>query len=48
MEQQVEVHADDESIGALRAEARIIGVNNRNLDTFQLDLETSERADRHE
>jgi indole-3-glycerol phosphate synthase/phosphoribosylanthranilate isomerase len=43
MEPLVEVHADEELSVALRAGARVIGVNNRNLHTFQLDLATSER-----
>jgi indole-3-glycerol phosphate synthase/phosphoribosylanthranilate isomerase len=43
MEPLVEVHADEELTVALRAGARVIGVNNRNLHTFQLDLATSER-----
>jgi phosphoribosylanthranilate isomerase/indole-3-glycerol phosphate synthase len=43
MEPLVEVHSDDELDVALRAGAKVIGVNNRNLHTFQLDLTTSER-----
>jgi indole-3-glycerol phosphate synthase len=39
----VEVHTSIEMRGALNAGARIIGVNNRDLQTFQLSLETSER-----
>ncbi len=39
----VEVHGDDELQVAIDAGAKVIGVNNRNLHTFQLDLETSER-----
>ena len=47
MEPLVEVHADAELDVALAAGARVIGVNNRNLHTFQVDLSTSERvADR--
>ena len=47
MEPLVEVHADAELEVALRAGAQVIGVNNRNLHTFQVDLATSERvADR--
>lgn len=37
----VEVHAQDELDTALAAGADIIGINNRNLDTFVTDLETS-------
>lgn len=29
---------------ALNAGARVVGVNNRNLHTFELDLETTERV----
>jgi indole-3-glycerol phosphate synthase len=39
----VEVHTSIELRHALNAGARIIGVNNRNLQTFQVSLETSER-----
>jgi indole-3-glycerol phosphate synthase len=39
----VEVHTSIELRRALNAGARIVGVNNRNLQTFQVSLETSER-----
>jgi indole-3-glycerol phosphate synthase len=39
----VEVHTSEELHRALRAGARIIGVNNRDLWTFRTSLETSER-----
>lgn len=39
----VEVHDESELDRALAAEARIIGVNNRNLKTFKVDLATTER-----
>jgi indole-3-glycerol phosphate synthase len=44
MEPLVEVHADCELEIALAAGARVIGVNNRNLHTFQLDLGTTTRV----
>jgi indole-3-glycerol phosphate synthase len=37
----VEVHAEPELERALDRGARIVGVNNRNLDTFETDLKTS-------
>lgn len=39
----VEVHDEAELNRALRAGARLLGVNNRNLKTFQVDLGTTER-----
>lgn len=39
----VEVHNEAELGAALRTEARIIGVNNRNLDTLEVDLNTTRR-----
>jgi len=39
----VEVHDEKELAEALEAGASIIGVNNRNLKTFEVDLQTSER-----
>jgi len=39
----VEVHDEAELDRALAANARIIGVNNRNLKTFKVDLATTER-----
>ena len=38
----VETHDDDEVSMALSAGARIVGVNNRNLKTFQVDISTSQ------
>lgn len=43
MEPLVEVHADEELDVALAAGAKVIGVNNRNLHTFQMDLATTEK-----
>lgn len=39
----VEVHTSEELRRALHADAKIIGVNNRDLRTFRTSLETSER-----
>ena len=44
MEPLVEIHADVEMEVAIQAGAKVIGVNNRNLHTFQMDLETTEHV----
>jgi anthranilate synthase/indole-3-glycerol phosphate synthase/phosphoribosylanthranilate isomerase len=44
MEPLVEVHASCELTVALEAGAKVIGVNNRNLHTFQMDLATTDRT----
>ena len=44
MEPLVEVHTQREMEIAIDCGAKVIGVNNRNLHTFQLDLETTGRA----
>lgn len=43
MDALVEVHDESELDEALAAGASIVGVNNRNLKTFEVDLETSVR-----
>jgi indole-3-glycerol phosphate synthase len=43
MEPLVEVHEEAELERALEAKARVIGVNNRNLSTLEIDLGTSRR-----
>jgi len=37
----VEVHTEEELERVLQTEAKIIGINNRNLDTLKIDLQTS-------
>jgi indole-3-glycerol phosphate synthase len=39
----VEVHDEAELVVALKTEARIIGINNRNLDTLRVSLNTTKR-----
>jgi indole-3-glycerol phosphate synthase len=43
MEPLVEVHTEAELERALKTNARIIGINNRNLNTLEVDLGTFER-----
>jgi len=43
MEALVEVHDEEELCRVLRTSARIIGINNRNLADFSVDLGTSEK-----
>ena len=47
MEALVEVHDVHEVARALQAQPRIIGVNNRDLRTFQVDLQTTARLRPH-
>ncbi|KAL3917212.1 MAG: hypothetical protein SGILL_004817 [Bacillariaceae sp.] len=44
MEPLVEVHADSELEVAVQSGAKVIGVNNRNLHTFQMDLSNTEHV----
>jgi indole-3-glycerol phosphate synthase len=39
----VEVHDGKEMERAVKAGAKLVGINNRNLDTFRIDIETSVR-----
>ena len=43
MEPLVEVNTESEMEVALRAGAKVIGVNNRNLHTFEVDMDTTSR-----
>jgi indole-3-glycerol phosphate synthase len=43
MEPLVEVHTEAELDDALKTDARIVGINNRNLNTLEVDLGTFER-----
>lgn len=40
----LEVHTKEEFENALNTEADIIGINNRNLDTLEIDLKTTEKV----
>lgn len=43
MHMVVEVHSEEDLEKALKVDALIIGINNRNLHTFKIDLETTPR-----
>jgi len=47
MDALVEAHTEDEVRAALDSGATIIGVNNRNLRTLEVSLETSQQLSRH-
>ena len=43
MEPLLEVHTEEELEAALKTDARVIGINNRNLNTLEVDLAVFER-----
>jgi len=43
LEVLLEVHTEDEFLSALKTEAEMIGINNRNLKTLDVDLEVTKR-----
>jgi indole-3-glycerol phosphate synthase len=43
MQALVEIHNEAELARALKVDAHILGVNNRNLKTFEVDIETTGR-----
>jgi len=44
LEVLIEVHTKEEFENALKTDADLIGINNRNLDTLEIDLKTTQRV----
>lgn len=47
LETLVEVHSEPELVRATRAGSRVVGINNRDLTTFETDIRNSARIGRH-
>jgi len=43
LEVLLEIHTEDEFLSALKTEADMIGINNRNLETLEVDLQVTKR-----
>ncbi len=41
MDALVEIHSESDAASAARSKAKLIGINNRNLQTFHTDIATS-------
>jgi indole-3-glycerol phosphate synthase len=43
LEPLVEIHSEEEGIKSINAGAKIVGINNRNLETFEVDINLSKK-----